>query len=99
MNGIILDDKVYEEEISFDPGQCDRCDLSAICDKYFSDPEDTYPCKLFAPCNKIYFRYSQCLTDKLVRYGSTPIVTGAASPKYQKNRVYGAQHKKYSRTV
>lgn len=39
------------------------------------------------------------LEDIKVRYGSTPIVTGAASPKYQKNRVYGAQHKKYSRTV
>lgn len=39
------------------------------------------------------------LEEIKVRYGSTPIVTGAASPKYQKNRVYGTQYKKHPGTV
>ena len=65
MHGIIIDGKVYEVEIGFHPSQCDHCDLSDICYKYFSDPEDVYPCKLFSPCNKIYFKLSQSLTDKL----------------------------------
>lgn len=65
MNGIIIDNEIYVAEVGFDHTQCDRCDLADICDKYFNNPEDTYPCKLFAPCNKVYFRYSQPLTDKL----------------------------------
>lgn len=48
MNGIIIDGKIYEAEIGFDPNQCTHCDLSKICDEYFSDPEDTYPCKLLS---------------------------------------------------
>lgn len=67
MNGIIIDGKVYEAEIGFDPNQCTHCDLSEICDKYFDDTMESYPCRMFAPCNKTYFRYSQTLTDKLNR--------------------------------
>lgn len=65
MNGIIVDGNIYKAEIGFDPSQCDRCDLSEICDKYFGDPEDTYPCKLFSSCTKVYFKLSPELTDKL----------------------------------
>lgn len=65
INGIIVDGAVYDAKIGFDPAQCERCDLSDICSTYFSAPEDTYPCKLFSPCNKIYFEFSQELTDKI----------------------------------
>lgn len=64
LNGIIIDGKVYESMIGFDPSQCNHCDLSDICDKYFDDPKEDYPCKLFS-CTKVYFRHSQSLTDKL----------------------------------
>lgn len=65
MNGIIIDGNVYEAEIGLDLCQCNHCDLSKTCDNYFGDPEDTFPCKLFSPCNKIYFKFSQSLTHKL----------------------------------
>ena len=64
MNGIIIDGDIYKAEIGFDPRQCDHCDLSKICEKYFGAPEDTYPCKLFSPCNKVYFKLSPESTDK-----------------------------------
>ena len=62
MNGIIIDGKVYEAKIGFDPNQCTRCDLSTICDDYFGDT--CYPCKMFSPCSKVYFSFSQSLIDK-----------------------------------
>lgn len=62
MNGIIIDGKVYEAEIGFDPNQCTHCDLSEICDAYFDDPEDTYPCKLFSPCNNATLLRKQMLS-------------------------------------
>ena len=65
INGIIIEGKVYEAEIGFDHSQCDQCDLSEICDDYFGDPDDKYPCSLFAPTNRVYFRYSKSLTKKL----------------------------------
>ena len=65
MNGIIIDGKVYESEIGFDRAHCLYCDLLSLCQKYYSNPKDVKPCELFSPGNKIYFRYSQPLTDKL----------------------------------
>lgn len=65
INGIIIDGKIYKAEIVFDNNQCEHCDLKDICDSYFCGPGDEYPCSLFAPANRVYFRYSQSLTEKL----------------------------------
>ena len=65
MNGIIIDSKVYEAEISPGIGQCLYCDLLPLCREHYSNPKNAKPCELFSPCNKIYFKLSQSLTDKL----------------------------------
>ena len=63
MNGIIIDGKIYEVKIGFDPNQCTRCDLSTICNDYF---EPCYPCMMVSPgSSRVYFSFSQSLTDKL----------------------------------
>lgn len=48
-------------------------------------------CKRYRKRSKSRAVVERWLEEMKVRYGGEPIVSGAASPKYQQNRRYGAQ--------
>ncbi len=62
MNGIIIDDKVYEVT-KFPFNHCDKCDLRKECDQVTGD--NCLVDKLFGLNGMRTFRYSQSLTDKI----------------------------------
>lgn len=62
MNGIIIDDKVYEVT-KFPFNHCDKCDLRKECDQVTGD--NCLVDKLFGLNGMRIFRYSQSFTDKI----------------------------------
>lgn len=63
MNGIILNDKVFEA-VAANKNLCQDCDLIAVCtaDSYMNNVCENFRQVLD---ENISFRYSQSLTDKL----------------------------------